>query len=124
MTPLHIYLRINAVFSALSGLTMLLANGPLQAWFGFELAWVFPVIGLSLLGFSASIFLLLRKDPLPLKEVRLISIMDGLWVLGSGLIILLPIFPISQLGYYLIGGVALLVGFLGWKQMQHLPAAT
>jgi hypothetical protein len=53
MNELKKYLTINAIFSAISGLSMLLFSSRLNSLFAIENAFVFPLIGANLIVFSS-----------------------------------------------------------------------
>jgi UDP-N-acetylmuramyl pentapeptide phosphotransferase/UDP-N-acetylglucosamine-1-phosphate transferase len=119
MNELKKYLGINSLFSLLSGTAMLIFSKGLNAFFNIENAYVFPVLGLNLLTFSAIVWYVSRKQLSNKLLVNIISGLDGLWVVGSLAIIAFGLFDLSQNGNILIGMVAAWIGFLGYKQFQN-----
>lgn len=119
MMELKKYLTINSFFSMITGVTMLGFSNHLNLFFNIENKYVFPVIGLSLVIFSIFVWYVLRKQLTNRILVKSISILDVLWVLGSFIIIILHLFDLSEKGYYLIGIIAIIIGFLGYKQIQY-----
>lgn len=119
MKNLKMYLTINSLFSGISGLIMILWSGPLNRLFDITNPYIFPVIGLNLVVFSAFTAFVSGKQLHNDKLVRLISALDGLWVLGSFAIVGLGLFGLSETGYWLISAVAVFVGFLGYKQYYY-----
>lgn len=113
------YLTINSGFSLTTGLGMLFFSNALNAFFNIENAYVFPVIGLNLIGFAIFVGYVSSKQLTNKMLVNLISGLDGLWVLGSFIIILFGLFDLSQNGNILIGIVAVWIGFLGYKQFVN-----
>jgi hypothetical protein len=119
MNELKKYLTINSVFSAACGIIMLVFSNQLNRFFGIQNQYVFPVIGLNLLVFSVFVWYISRKQLTKKPLVHLISFLDLLWVLGSLAIILLGLFDLSRNGTILIGIVAVLIAFLGYKQFYN-----
>jgi hypothetical protein len=119
MAALKKYLIINSLFSALTGLVMLVFTSYLNTLFGITNDYVFPVIGLNLLVFSSIVYFVSIKQLNNRVLVNLISGLDALWVLGSLIIIMLGLFNISETGNIIIGIVAMWIAFLGFKQFRN-----
>jgi hypothetical protein len=119
MNELKKYLSINSLFSLASGAIMLAFSNTLNAFFNIENTFVFPVLGLNLLTFSAIVWYVSRKQLHNKLLVNIISGLDALWVVGSLAIIAFGLFGLSQNGTILIGLVAAWIGFLGYKQFQN-----
>lgn len=119
MKELKTYLTVNSIFSALSGLTMLLFVGQLNELFGINNTYVFPVIGANLLIFSAFIFFVSVKQLSNKGLVTTITILDLFWVVGSFVIVAFGLFDISKSGNILIGIVAIWIAFLAYKQFKN-----
>jgi len=119
MKEIKKYLYINSTFSAISGLTMLLFSNNLNKFFNIENTYVFPIIGANLLGFSVFVWYVSSKQSTNKKLVATISILDGLWVLGSFAIVLLGLFDLSKNGYILMTIVAIWIAFLAYKQFKN-----
>ena len=120
MTKLRLYLTINYAFSALSGLVMLLFSKELNQIFQLLDPLLFPIIGGNLLVFAAFVFYVtgwqIERSPL----VKLISLLDAGWVVGSAVILLFGPFGVSTVGLWIIGIVAIWIGFLGFQQYSNL----
>ena len=119
MDELKKYLTLNSVFSAFSGLTMLVLTSTLNNFFNITNQYVFPFIGVNLLVFSLIVWYVSRKQLNNKLLVNIISFLDGLWVIGSLVIILFGFFELSKNGYLLIGLVAIWIAFLGYKQFKN-----
>jgi hypothetical protein len=119
MKELKKYLTINSIFSAISGLTMLLFSSSLNNLFAIENAYIFPIIGANLLFFSAFVWYVYNKKLTNIILVNLISILDLLWVLGSFAIVGFGLFNISKLGNISISMVAIWIAFLAYKQFTN-----
>ncbi|MEO1447902.1 MAG: hypothetical protein AAFV07_00145 [Bacteroidota bacterium] len=120
MKKLQIWLRINAAFSALSGLTLLLANAPLQKLMGISQADILPGLGLNLLVFAAFVAWVSYRKAHQRGWVMSITLMDLAWVLGSALLLIFRPFDLSTWGYILIFIVADLVGTFAWMQYRGM----
>ena len=83
-TPLYRILVVNAVFSGVSGLLMLLFARDLGALFGGPPSWLLPTVGVGLLGFAGQIAWSLRAPGPRSGAVLYFSLSDLAWVLGSG----------------------------------------
>ncbi len=119
MKEIKKYLYINSIFSAISGLTMLIFSNNLNKLFNIEITYVFPIIGVNLLIFSAFVWYASSKQSTNKKLVTTITLLDGLWVSGSFAIVLLGLFDLSKIGYILITLVAVWIAFLAYKQFKN-----
>jgi hypothetical protein len=119
MKELKKYLTINSLFSAISGLTMLLLSSKLNDLFNIENSYVFPIIGSNLLIFSAFVWYVSTRQLTNKMLVMTITILDLFWVVGSFAIVLLGLFDISKTGNCLISIVAIWIGFLAYKQFKN-----
>jgi hypothetical protein len=119
MKQLKTYLSLNSIFSAISGLTMLLLPTKLNELFNINNAYVFPIIGANLMVFSCLVWYVSRKHLTNKLLVNTISILDLLWVIGSFIIVAFGIFDISKTGNILICVVAVWITFLAFKQFQN-----
>ncbi|TAG58525.1 MAG: hypothetical protein EAZ27_01485 [Cytophagales bacterium] len=116
MKELKKYLTINAIFSAINGLTMLLFSSNLNKLFNIDNAYVFPVIGGNLLFFAAFVWFVFSRQLKNKILVTTITTLDALWVLGSFAIVVFSLFDISKTGNILIIVVAIWIAFLAYKQ--------
>jgi hypothetical protein len=82
MNRLKLYLTINSLFSAFSGIAMLLFSDGLNALFDITNAYVFPIIGLNLLIFSVFVWFVSVRYLSNKLLVNIISGMDAMWVKG------------------------------------------
>ncbi|KAA3633170.1 MAG: hypothetical protein DWQ02_13555 [Bacteroidetes bacterium] len=119
MNELKWWLRANATFSAFSGLVLIFGNRFLQGFFGFENAYVLPVLAVGLLIFGGFVFLVSKQEPVDEKQVNSISIADAGWVLGSALLCVFRPFGLTTGAYVVIIIVALIVGLFGIQQYRY-----
>ena len=118
MKELKKHLTINAAFSAISGLAMILFSERINELFNISHPNLFPFIGANLLFFAAFVWFVSLKQLSNKTLVTTITILDVLWVLGSLLIVIFAPFGISSIGNLLITLVAAWIAFLAYK--QHL----
>jgi hypothetical protein len=121
MTELKKYLTINSLFSAVSGLIMLLFSTQLNDLFAIANAYIFPIIGANLLVFAVFVWYVSKKQLTNKKLVTTISILDLIWVFSSFTIVLLGLFDLSRNGNILIIIVAIWIAFLAYKQFKNNP---
>ena len=121
MNRLKFYLIVNAGFSGLSGLVLLLFSPGLQRFLGFSNDVILPGIGINLILFGIFVYMVVRKHLHNRVLVNLISTLDILWVLGSIWIVSTRKYGLSPEGYALISAVAVWVGFLAYSQLRFRP---
>ncbi len=116
-------LAVNATFSGVSGVALIVFSGPLDRFMDIGLPWLMIVIGVGLLGFAALIGLNLRRPQLSRAEAWLTSASDLAWVAGSAIIVFG--FPdlLSTGGRWLVGLVALAVADFAFFQVLGLRRA-
>ena len=122
-------LAANAIFSAASGLAMIVLSGPLDRFMGLGLSWLLIVVGVGLLGFAVLMGLNLRRPQLNRAEAWLTVASDVSWVAASAIILIG--FPdlLSTGGKWLVGLVAVAVAdfalfqYLGLRQAREQQAS-
>lgn len=113
-------LKGNAAFSLLSGLALIMTYTSLAGLMGIRHEAVLLYVGIGLVFFSGIVFHAgWRKMLLP-KQVWAIVLQDWVWVVASGIIISIEAWGLSATGYWLIGGVAILVADFAVFQMRFL----
>lgn len=119
MKDLKFWLYCNAIFSITSGLCLLFANEYLQTFLGFHDASVLPSLGVNLVVFACCILLIIQYYLKIKKLISLIILLDVLWVIGSGILIIFQLFTLSTKGYWLIGIIACIVGLFAKQQYKY-----
>jgi hypothetical protein len=76
-------LLFNAIFSTLTGATLLIAAGPLGVAVGLEDPLALRIVGAALVPFAAILIILARARTLRARRIVAISVMDGSWVLAT-----------------------------------------
>lgn len=111
----------NGIFSALSGLALILFEGLITDLFGIE--YTFAMTGVSPLVFAAFVFFTVLRNQIKRKLVWAIIWMDVAWVVGSIIVVILPL-SISTVGIWMIAIVALFVADFAFFQYKGLRKAT
>jgi hypothetical protein len=116
-------LNANAMFSATSGLFFLLAAKPLAEFLGAT-PLVMYSLGIVMFGYAALIAFNTYR-PVISREFTLFTVIgDTAWVLGSVLLLVLPIFNLTAEAKWAIGVTAICVDifatvqFLEWRKMR------
>ena len=118
MNQLQKSLLINAIFSGLTGILLVVFNKNIASLFGTSNTATFWIIGLALIFFAAIIiYEIKRQKPI---GVLFIIIQDLLWVSGSIVLLIFQPFDISITGNGIIAVVALVVLFMGMNQAKAL----
>lgn len=115
MKKLKIALTTNAIFSAISGIILILLNGQIADIFGVKNTTVFWVIGLVLIYFSITIWYEISK--LRSLAISWIIIQDFIWVIVSFILILFNPFKVTLIGNTVISILAVIVLFMGINQI-------
>ena len=97
----------NALFSTLSGLTILLAQGWVLRILGLPSSVNLLILGAGLIVFAVTLVINARKRKVKKSDAWIAVLMDVAWVLGS--YILIFIVPFSTEGKWVVGVVAELV---------------
>ena len=120
---LHHVLHTNAVFSFTSGLFFLLARDPLAEFLGVSMT-IMNILALVMFGYALLIAANLFRPEIKRGFVLFTVVGDSAWVLGSILLLILPIFSFSSDAKWAIGITAICVDilatlqFLEWRKMQ------
>ncbi|HSM55499.1 MAG TPA: hypothetical protein VK879_05020 [Candidatus Sulfomarinibacteraceae bacterium] len=100
-------LQANALFSGLSGLTLLAAASPVAQLMGLPGAtFILRVIGLGLLLYAGFLLYAVRQAPVNAGPAWAAVVMDVLWVVGSAALLLGGLIPFSTEGRWIVAVVA------------------
>jgi hypothetical protein len=113
------YLTINSLFSASSGIVMLLFSSMFTDIFQVSNVYVFPIIGINLLIFSIFVWYIASKKLSNKVWVWAITNLDIFWVLGSFAIVLFGWFSLSKIGTIITIGIALWIAYLAYNQFKN-----
>src|SRR5215471_11860686 len=112
----------NALFSTLSGLTIVFAQGWVLRILGLSTSVNLLILGVGLIVFAATLVVNARKQQVKKSDAWIAVLMDLAWVLGS--CVLVFIVPFSTEGKWVVGVVAELVlvfavlQFVGIRRIQ------
>lgn len=120
MKTLRNVLLINGASSGATGLLLAAAPGLFANLFETTVTAPFVGTGIFLLAFAVFVIAEGRRKELNPARVRLIILLDTLWVVASVVSIVLGVFAISALGYAMIGAVALWVALMAYLQFTGL----
>jgi hypothetical protein len=115
-------LRGNALFSVLSGLTILLAPGRVLRILGLSDNVSLAILGFGLLVFAVILLINASRQQVKISDAWIAVLMDLAWVLGSDALIF--VVPFSREGKWVVGVVAELVlvftvlQFVGIRRIQ------
>lgn len=118
---LRLVLKVNAIFSAISGLTLMFLNQWLANLMNISNSSILLVIGIGLVLFGGSVYWSAVQENISIKKIKLIIIQDWMWVVGSAVIILSQGLGINRIGFIIIGIVALIVADFAILQQKYLP---
>lgn len=119
-TLLRHSLQGNAVFSCLSGVLFLVAAGPIASFLGMEVPWLIRMLGLSLSLYAVWLLIIARRPTLDRREVWIVIGLDATWVLGSALLLIADLAPLTLAGKWTVGIVADLVAAFALLQFYGL----
>ena len=113
----------NALFSTLSGLIILVAQGRVLRILGLSSSLNLMILGVGLIAFAATLVINARKQPVKKSDAWLAVVLDLAWVAGS--YVLIFVVPFSTEGKWVVGVVAELVllfavlQFVGIRRIQN-----
>ncbi len=94
----------NALFSTLSGLTILLAHGWVLRVLGLSQNVSLMILGIGLLVFAATLVINARRQQVRTSDAWIAVSMDVAWVLASFVIVFVA--PLSTSGKWIVAGIA------------------
>jgi len=112
----------NALFSALSGVTILFAQGWVLRILGLPKNISLAILGIGLLVFAVTLVINARRQQVRTSDAWIVVALDLAWVLSS--YVLIFVVPFSAEGKWVVGVVAGLVSvfavlqFVGIRRMQ------
>jgi len=121
-------LKLNATFSSLVGLDLIVFNDTFMSWMGISHALILPLVGVGLILFGLFVAFAAMKRTFSLSLLKGIIVQDISWVLACLVVAPFNLLGLSSLGNGLILLSALLVGLLaffqykGLKSMAHTTA--
>jgi ribosome-associated toxin RatA of RatAB toxin-antitoxin module len=118
MNKLQKALSLNAIFSGISGIGLILFHKSISNLFNIDQSNIFWIVGIGLAFFALTILLEVKKQRH--LGVIWIIIQDYIWVIGSAVLLILQPFNISNTGNNTIAIVALIVFVMAINQSTAL----
>ena len=118
---LRMALMGNALFSTISGLTLILAGHRVVRLLGLSDAVNLLTMGISLLVFAVTLVVFARKNPIKVSDAWIAVLLDLAWVIGS--YPLLFVVPFSTTGKWIVGIVAevvMLFALVQWLGIRRI----
>ena len=119
----RIALRVNAAFSGLCGLALLIAPGAWAELIGLPRPWALAVLGVGLAGFAALVARAAADVAGRRRLVTAIVAADVLWVAASPIAMAAGAGTLTAAGQALVAAVAGVVAALAAAQWRGLRAA-
>jgi hypothetical protein len=117
-------LRANALFSALSGVLLIVDAAPIDRFLALGAPQVLQGVGVLLLVYAMWLFYQTAQEGVKPQVAQVAIVGDVAWVIGSWLIILSGVPELSTGGRWAVGIVADIVGVfavlqvIGWRRMR------
>ena len=102
-------LQADGIFSGLSGLVLILDAGPIATFLGIDAPWILTALGVGLVIYAIDLFWIASRESIDNRFATAAIVMDGLWILGSILLLVTDWVPFTVAGKWAIGIVADLV---------------
>lgn len=122
---LRTVLHANAAFSLLSGITGIVAAGPLAAFMGIDAPAVLGGLGVVLILYAGWLLYQTAQETIDRRVVLTAIILDALWVVDSVAILLIGWPPLTVAGKWTVAILALIVAgfaeaqYIGLRQMDR-----
>lgn len=116
-------LYANTIFSTVCAVWLMAAAGWFQANIIDLPTLVFQLLGAGLLIFAFDVFWVARKLPGSQKRVWQIFAGEVIWVLGTPVLMALMSSQITQLGFWLLIDIAVIVGAFAVIELRWLRAS-
>ncbi len=120
--PIRRALKANAVFSALSGITLISLAQLVADSFALSNPLILQIIGAGLLFFVLGLLYTATRPTIKRTHVQRIILLDLSWVLASIVLLVVRPFGLNSFAHGEIALVALIVASLAYWQYRVLPA--
>ena len=117
-------LQANSIFCALSGVTFIAAAGPLAALVGLP-APALLITGVILLPYALFLWYGASKERIDHRLAWAAIILDALWVVDSAIILATGWLPLTNAGWWIVLGLAVIVAlfaelqYIGLRRLQR-----
>lgn len=110
----------NAIFSAASGTVLLIFGQSIADLIGVGDPLLYQLVGIGLIGFASVVGWTGTRTPIKPSWAILISVADGLWVVGTVLLIFFAFGVLKPMGIVVLSAVAGMVAYFGVRQFQGI----
>jgi hypothetical protein len=117
MTPHRIF-QLNALSTAACAVGMLATRGTLHSLFGLDTPTVLDLLALGLLVYAAALTFAAGRQPVTREVLMAFTVADALWVVASGIVLLLFWGELTAVARLLIIAVALVVEVFATLQFR------
>jgi hypothetical protein len=94
--------RANALFSAITGIALIVGAGPIASLMGQFAPIILVVVGVGLLPFAGMVLYVSTQERIKRSVAFVIIALDALWVLGSIAGLLTSLFPLTTAGTWIV----------------------
>jgi hypothetical protein len=118
-------LQTNSATSTLMGILFILLSGTVASFLGLDAPAVILILGISLVLFAAGVYWVSAQNPMRPQHVLAIFLLDVAWVIGSAIILLTNVIPLTTEGKWavLIAADAVAVfAALEYYGLRHLKS--
>lgn len=118
--------RANAIFSAITGVLFVAANGLVSAILNaYGAMGAIQIVGANLLAFSVALFFLARHEEISRPLTLAVIAADGVWVVGSWLAVAAGLTSGGGMWAVLtVADIVLLFAILQWFGLRKMTAGT
>jgi hypothetical protein len=112
-------LRGNALFSGVSGAALVLGARPIAGFLGWNAPLALAATGVVLIGYAAYLFWATAQEQLD-RRIVLAAVLDIGWVIGSAVLLLGGLLPLTTAGKWAIALIAEVVAIFAALQLYAL----
>jgi hypothetical protein len=113
-------LRGNALFSGVSGAALVLGARPIAGFLGWNAPLALAATGVVLIGYAAYLFWATAQEQLDRRIVLAAAVLDIGWVIGSAVLLLGSLLPLTTAGKWAIALIAEVVAIFAALQLYAL----
>lgn len=95
-------MRGNAIFSLISGLTFALFSQPLSTLLGIPWPTALLVVGVMLIIYAADLAWVTSSEQFDIRWGMVAVALDAVWVIGSAVILMAGLLPLTTLGWWTV----------------------
>ena len=120
----HRILQLNAVSTAACGFGLLATRGTLHSFFALDTPALLDLLALGLLLYAGALAFAARRQPVSREVLMAFTVADGLWVVASGIVLLLFWGQLAAVARVLVIAAALVVEVFATLQYRAAGRAS